>query len=343
MVAVFFPFQASAASRAIAIASAGGVVLAEGGHVIVFRDPINLLDPVEIRGAAGIVAVDERVALRSDGRVLTWEEDCRARTDIEVRCRFSPALEVTGLSDVVAVAAGEGFFLALCRDGTLWGWGDDSHGQLSGRAAAERHRIISTPILIPIPEPVIFVAAGWRHALALTSDSKVFAWGEAAPYALGIGSRFATGNGFQAVIIDGLPAITRLSASSLSYALTAEGQVWQWGVYDNTVHQFGYERPSKWCGGTFEDIRAGHDFALALDAAGRVFACGSVHPSQLGQSGMRRVLANTPILVESLPPVVAVSARASGAAALDRNGDVWAWGRFAFGPRMRKINIVKTK
>jgi hypothetical protein len=43
--------------------------------------------------------------------------------------RLTP-VRVSGLSGMVAVAAGESFSLAVRNDGTVWGWGSNGQGQL---------------------------------------------------------------------------------------------------------------------------------------------------------------------------------------------------------------------
>src|ERR1039458_2371326 len=57
-----------------------------------------------------------------------------------------------GLTNVVAIAAGDFDTLALRRDGTVVGWGDNSYGQISGPATVMN---------------AVAVASGNYHGLAL--------------------------------------------------------------------------------------------------------------------------------------------------------------------------------
>ena len=54
--------------------------------------------------------------------------------------RASP-VQVVGLDDVVAVSTSHnalgGYTMAIRSDGTVWGWGDNGHGQL-GNGTLER-------------------------------------------------------------------------------------------------------------------------------------------------------------------------------------------------------------
>ena len=74
--------------------------------------------------------------------------------------RLAGAL-VNGLADVSAIAGGSSFTLAVKADGTVWGWGENTYGQLGDGTIISRH------------EPVAGVAVGerlrrvgWRIATA---------------------------------------------------------------------------------------------------------------------------------------------------------------------------------
>jgi hypothetical protein len=67
-----------------------------------------------------------------------------------------------GLSNVVAIAAGDRHNLALKSDGTAVGWGSNADGQAATPAGLNN---------------VVAIAAGWFHSLALKSDGTVVGWG----------------------------------------------------------------------------------------------------------------------------------------------------------------------
>ncbi len=66
------------------------------------------------------------------------------------------------LSNVVAIAAGAAYSLALKSDGTLLAWGDNTYGETNIPAGLSN---------------VIAIASGGWHGLALKSDGTVAAWG----------------------------------------------------------------------------------------------------------------------------------------------------------------------
>ena len=68
-----------------------------------------------------------------------------------------------GLTNVVAIAAGNYHSLALRYDGTVVAWGDDSAGQTN---------------VPPGLSNVVAVAAGGFHSVALKNDGTIVAWGD---------------------------------------------------------------------------------------------------------------------------------------------------------------------
>ena len=99
--------------------------------------------PVAVSSLTNIVAISTRafhsLAVRADGTVWGWgfsglEGQLGIPDDVVIA---TTAIQVEGLTDVVAVATSPRHSLALKRDGTVWAWGSNSEGQLgSGTACA---------------------------------------------------------------------------------------------------------------------------------------------------------------------------------------------------------------
>jgi alpha-tubulin suppressor-like RCC1 family protein len=83
------------------------------------------------------------------------------------------ALQVAGLSDVIEIAAGDDFSLALKSDGTVWAWGANTRGQLGATSThtcgPTQARCSFTPIQVGGLTGVRHIAAGGQHALALAT------------------------------------------------------------------------------------------------------------------------------------------------------------------------------
>jgi len=86
-----------------------------------------------------------------------------------------PTNEVpAGLRDVVAVAARHRHSLALRSDGTVVAWGDDTPEWASVSAGPTPPRPLEVPAGLT---GVVAVAAGHLHSLALLASGRVVAWG----------------------------------------------------------------------------------------------------------------------------------------------------------------------
>jgi alpha-tubulin suppressor-like RCC1 family protein len=97
-----------------------------------------------------IAAGDNHTAvLRDDGRVWTWGVNHAGQLGVDksnaVRANPEP---VDGLTNVLQVAAGNGYTAALRSDGTVWTWGDNSWGQLGEKRVTQ----VNHPVPVVAPE-----------------------------------------------------------------------------------------------------------------------------------------------------------------------------------------------
>jgi alpha-tubulin suppressor-like RCC1 family protein len=110
-----------------------------------------------------------------------------------------PIWPAPGLSNVIAVAGGSGYSLALRGDGTLYAWGNTTISNYANSLSG-----------------IVGIAAGDSHALAVRSDGTVVAWG----------SNFYGETNVPA----GLSSVVAVTAGAYhSAALRADGTVVAWG------------------------------------------------------------------------------------------------------------------
>src|SRR5437660_9164721 len=91
------------------------------------------------------------MTVASNGTVVAWGGNAFGQTTV-------PA----GLSNVIAIAAGDHHNLALKSDRTVVAWGWNEYGQISVPAGLSN---------------VTALAGGWGHSLALKSDGTAWGWG----------------------------------------------------------------------------------------------------------------------------------------------------------------------
>jgi alpha-tubulin suppressor-like RCC1 family protein len=87
------------------------------------------------------------LALRSDGTVWAWGSNEDGQLGDGTTTNRSTPVQVSGLSNVTAVAAGASHSLALRGDGTVWAWGGRNFGQLGDGMTA----VIAVPTRVPLP------------------------------------------------------------------------------------------------------------------------------------------------------------------------------------------------
>jgi alpha-tubulin suppressor-like RCC1 family protein len=136
--------------------------------------------PTRISSLSNVVKIvagaNHSLALDATGAVWAFGSDSSGQLGIggNLTPSFVPVMIPT-LSNVVDIAGGMDFSLAVRSDGTIWAWGSNSHLQL-GNPGPTRS---TTPVSVP-KGPGFFataVAAGGRTGLALSINGQVIAWG----------------------------------------------------------------------------------------------------------------------------------------------------------------------
>jgi hypothetical protein len=108
------------------------------------------------------------LALRPDGTVVRWGQVKEGFGCEQIDARMDPP---SGLSDVVAIAAGARQALALRADGTVVAWGVGVAGRLDGTPPVEWTDVVA-------------VSSGYGDSLGLRADGTVLSygiWGESGP------------------------------------------------------------------------------------------------------------------------------------------------------------------
>lgn len=309
------------------------------------------------------------LSLRQDGTVSGWGRNamgqvgpgtgstCSAGGGWSIHCERVPAQ--VGLDQVVQVAGGAEFSLALRADGTVWVWGHGGYGQLAGNGPETcRFTVLSepcarSPVAVNGLDEVIAVAASGAHAAVVRADGSVWTWGVNAYGQLGRAAEARCRNATQNQLPPELPCsyipgrvpidrvIAVAAGDGYTLALKADGTVWGWGlsnhgqVGDPTTICFYPSFPCRpdpapvhGIGGA-TTLAAGEGHNLALLADGTVLAWGDNRYGQLGDG--TSVPREAPVRVEALNRVTAVAVGEWHSVALRDDGTVWTWGYGASG------------
>jgi alpha-tubulin suppressor-like RCC1 family protein len=117
------------------------------------------------------------------GSVKCWGEDTSGQLgngDAALTGQDHP-VDVTGVSDVKHLVAGDFHTCALRTDGTVWCWGQDGMGQL-GDGSPGDYSVVPEPVTgMPAGQTAVDLTAGQWHTCARTVDaadvSRLYCWG----------------------------------------------------------------------------------------------------------------------------------------------------------------------
>ncbi|WP_158632018.1 hypothetical protein [Micromonospora sp. Llam0] len=152
--------------------------------------------PDEIGGVTAIAAGwGHNLGLRPDGTVIAWGWNdsgqlgngdrgwYQSETPVQVCAVGQTAPCTQFLTGVIAIVAGEYYSLALLRDRTVVGWGDNTAGQLGDGTTDIRTspvRVCAVGQVAPCSQllsGVRTLAAGESHSLAQLTNGAAVAWG----------------------------------------------------------------------------------------------------------------------------------------------------------------------
>ncbi|ETR69319.1 MAG: RCC1 repeat- and reductase domain-containing protein [Candidatus Magnetoglobus multicellularis str. Araruama] len=221
-------------------------------------------------------------------------------------------LQVSGLSNIIMVAAGGNQSFAIKEDGTVWACGGNPSGELGDGTTTNRSRPVQTGL-----SNVAKIASGGAHSIALKDDGTVWAWGYNQYGQLGIGT---TTKSINPVQVPGVSNITDIVAENChSLALRNDGIVIGWGL--NGPGQLGdgssrdRRSPIQIPGiSNITLMEAGTNYSLFLKDDGTVWgAGGSNYPDYI-------------IQLSELSNISYLTTKYSHIIAQKDDGTMWAWG-----------------
>ncbi|WP_307314368.1 hypothetical protein [Microbacterium sp. SORGH_AS_0421] len=272
------------------------------------------------------------LALLEDGSVWSWGgnwegEVGNGTTNAQTspyHVAFPDGVTITHLGDT---SSGSYSSYALASDGTFYAWGQNNNGQLGVGDATARYSPTHVNVVVRT------LAAGRGHAVAITPEGSVLAWGAGGASQLG---RVATASYTPSRVTfpDGASkqGFDKISAGlQFTIAEDADGQVWIWGRMGDGVSP---ERttPEIIAAGGFRSLEAGYRSACIVRASDGGVVCWGDNEYGLLMDGTTTSTAHptaaTSADSKGVQTVVLSAFRAFGMAAPNTSGstNIWAWG-----------------
>lgn len=278
------------------------------------------------------------MALLADGTLMAWGSGQLGGLGLGEELSTNYPSLVPDMTNVVDIALGLLFSLALKDNGEVWGWEYSRYGQIGengvGIDQVTGNDIIyrTVPVKVKGLQNIIAISSGNLYSLALDSNGDVWAWGLNSANYLGVGS--TDDYVFTPKKVLGLSDIVEISVGEdSSMALRSDGRILAWGA--NNFGQLGIGTTSPASSptmiGALENIKSvvsTEDRSFAFDINGNLWAWGKNTYGGLGDG--TKISRNTPVKL-AISDVISISGDEDSTVAIKKDGSVWTWGRNSTG------------
>lgn len=176
------------------------------------------------------------IGINSDHSVWAWGTNNQGVLGInkEITANSEVPVKISGLENIIEIAAGSQHAIALSDNGKVYSWGANDRGQLG---LGYVYNSNSTPSVVGIKETVKMITSGKDFTFAVTKSGKVYTWG----------SNAYNCQGHDLLLVCPTPVLSLMMANINKIvidgyscmAMDTDGNVWTWG--NNTNNRLGRE------------------------------------------------------------------------------------------------------
>lgn len=186
------------------------------------RIPVPLVNLTNVQQL--IAGWGHGLAIKTDDTIWSWGRNTEGQLGLghdKVSNTNTPQ-RIMALNNLQCVAAGDLHSLALKKDGTLWAWGLNSHGQLG----LGHNKQCNLPMQVKGLSNVKIkqIEAGRGCSLILCEDGTVWAWGNNKEGQLGLGHKNNCNRPQQVPRLVNVQCI--VSGNDASIAIKNDGDIW---------------------------------------------------------------------------------------------------------------------
>ncbi|MBQ9985819.1 MAG: hypothetical protein IJP38_05880 [Oscillospiraceae bacterium] len=312
------------------------------------------VSPVQVETVDGnltnvtAIAMGEKngFAITADGAVYAWGDNTYGQLGNNSTTQSSVAVRVVGannegyLSGIKSISVGNSHVLALKINGEVYGWGDNTYGQIGDGTNVNRLYPVSVTMGGQVVSSIKNISAGGKHSLALTSRGKVYAWGANIKGQLGIGSTISSNTPMLVSGVNGETELTFVTDIAAGYEFSAarrsNGHIAAWG--DNYMAQLGDGTIRNKAVPTETDrmemavsLYAGHNFLVVQKSNGQIWGIGANDNLQLGDPYPATRSKNWLLLYTPYAKIVEICSSSLSSTMLATDGTVYTAGSNAYG------------
>jgi hypothetical protein len=274
------------------------------------------------------------IALKTDGTIWMWglnSNGVRGNGATTINTVIKHPEQIGTDSDWVDISVGRLFVLALKQNGDLYGWGDNSYGNLGLGNNTDQ----SMPV--KIASDVKSFSAGYYLTMIVKNNGTMWGSGYNDFGCLGIGNNVGFVNVFTQESSNATNWDKTFGSYYNSFAIKTNGTLWSTGT--NVEGQTGLGLP----GGLVDDftqvgtdtnwdqIAAGVYHVLGLKTNGKLWGWGASHFGRLGINGSGDQYYRTPQAIQSTLNFKAIAAGWDNSSVIRADGTLYAGGSNAYG------------
>lgn len=298
-----------------------------------------------IQASAGYGNGSHRAAIKTDGTLWVWGRNQVGQLgDNTTTHRSSPIQTVAFGTNWSQVSCGYRKTLALKTDGTLWGWGLNSNGELGENTTTNRSSPIQT---IAFGNNWTSVSCGQRHSAGIKNDGTLWIWGYNNNGQLGDNTTTHRSSPIQTVGF-GNDWSSVACGYNNTIGIKKNGTLWAWGANlygqlgDNTIVKKSSPVQTVAFGTNWVKASCqGYSVAIALKADGTLWGWGYNGSGELGNNTITN--RSSPIQVIGTSNAwTTISTNMEVTLAAKKDGTLWVWGYNSVGQLGDNTTVSKS-